>query len=79
MIDAGHLVPYERPTETAQAAAEFLDEELSRWSEEDQERRRRWQSLSRWERVDINDKWRDGLGVKQKSGKGKTGPPPEKL
>lgn len=77
-VDAGHLVPYERPKEAAQASAEFLDHELERWTAEEEDRRQRWAKLSRRERVDINDKWRDGLGVKSKGGAKKTAPP-EKL
>lgn len=77
--DAGHLVPFEKPREAAEASAEFLSEELERWGREDEERRERWGRLSRRERVDINEKWREGLGIKKKEGKGKTGPPPEKL
>lgn len=78
VVDAGHLVPFERPQEAALASAEFLSDELERWSAEEEDRRRIWSQLSRRERVDINDKWRDGLGVKSREQPKKTAPP-EKL
>ncbi|KAK4502286.1 hypothetical protein PRZ48_005711 [Zasmidium cellare] len=78
VVDAGHLVPYERPREAAQVSADFLNDELERWTREDEDRRQRWSKLSRRERVDINDAWRDGLGVKSKGETKKTAPP-EKL
>lgn len=68
-IECGHLVPFERTTDSADACVEFLSEELGRWDREDQNRRQRWERLSRRERVDINDLWREKLGAKKKEGK----------
>lgn len=80
MVDGGHLVPYEKPREVALVSAGFLDEELGRWQGEETERRRKWEALSRRERLDVDDKWREGLRVSmKKEGARKTSPPPEKL
>ena len=57
VLECGHLAVMERPTECADAAVSFIDRELSRWESEEEERKRRSQSLSRRERVSINDKW----------------------
>lgn len=62
VLDCGHLVPLERPRETAIACSEFVDGEVGRWLEEEEERRRVWEGLERKERVDINDLWKDKIG-----------------
>ena len=65
-IDCGHLVPFEKPNETAEVCAAFVFEELERWEAERQDRERRWNRLARRERVDINDLWKKNLGAKQR-------------
>ena len=62
VLNCGHLVAMERPKECADASASFIDRELSRWEAEERERHHRWDNLSRGERVDINDQWRQQLG-----------------
>ncbi|KAK5736548.1 hypothetical protein LTR17_007367 [Elasticomyces elasticus] len=58
VLDCGHLVPMERPTECAEACAGHINHELSRWNDEEQKRQVVWNSLSRRQRVDINDEWK---------------------
>ncbi|KAK5707749.1 hypothetical protein LTR97_000287 [Elasticomyces elasticus] len=58
VLDCGHLVPMERPKECAEACASHINHELVRWNDEEQKRQVVWNSLSRRERVDINDEWK---------------------
>ena len=66
LLDCGHLVPFEMTMECAEASAAFIDRELSRWGDEEEERRKRWEALSRRERVDINDRWREHVSPEKK-------------
>lgn len=61
LLDAGHLVPLEKPAECAEASIEFIVSEIDRWNAEEQRRYERWLSLSRKERVEINDLYRQKL------------------
>lgn len=74
VLDCGHLVPWERTTAAADVSASFVAKELQHWDAEESNRRERWSRLSRKERVDINDAWREHAGAKRISGKGKSAP-----
>lgn len=63
IVDCGHLVAMEKPTECAQACAEFLDQEVSTFEAEERRQQDIWRKLDRKEQVDINDAWRQNLGV----------------
>nr|POF20047.1 abhydrolase domain-containing protein mpah [Quercus suber] len=63
VLDTGHLVAFEKPRDCAEVSAAFIADELGRWETEERERDRRWYSLSRRERVEINDPWRHYLGL----------------
>ena len=63
VLDCGHLVGFEKPGQCAETSVEFIDTELARWDSEERRRSERWNSMSRRERVDINDLWRDHLGL----------------
>ncbi|WPH03762.1 Hypothetical protein R9X50_00664500 [Acrodontium crateriforme] len=63
VIDCGHLVAMERPIECAQACAEFVLRELCTFETEERRRQDIWRQLDTNERVDINDAWRQNLGV----------------
>lgn len=71
VLDCGHLVGMEKPTECADACAEFMVKEMDRWEEKE----RRWdedlRGLDRKERVGINEAWRRNLGLMDEK-KGKT-------
>ena len=62
VLDCGHLVPMERTIQCAEAAASFIDEEVSRWEAEERELDQRWEKLSRQQRTEINDQWREHIG-----------------
>lgn len=64
VLDCGHLVPMERVTESAEAAASFTAVELDRWETSTEEWQSRWQSKPRQERVGIDDEWRAKIGPK---------------
>ncbi|KAK5724948.1 hypothetical protein LTR17_013437 [Elasticomyces elasticus] len=58
VLDCGHLVPMERPTECAEVCASHIAGSLDKWNDEEQKRQAVWNSLSRRQRVDINDEWK---------------------
>ncbi|TKA67520.1 hypothetical protein B0A55_10140 [Friedmanniomyces simplex] len=58
VLDCGHLVPMEMPKECADVCAASIALELDRWDAEERKRHTAWSSLSRRERIDINDEWR---------------------
>lgn len=62
VLDCGHLVPMERVTESAEAAASFTAVELDRWEASTEEWQSRWRSKSRQERVSIDEEWRARIG-----------------
>jgi pimeloyl-ACP methyl ester carboxylesterase len=69
LLECGHLVGMEKPAESAAASADFMAAELQRWDEREKKWDEIWASLSRKERVGINDLWKKQLGVEEKSGK----------
>nr|POE94818.1 hypothetical protein CFP56_74526 [Quercus suber] len=79
LLDTGHLVAFEQPAECAEASAVFIADELRRWEAEERERNKRWYSLSRPERVQMNDRWRHHLGISPKQGTLRPGKPGTKL
>ncbi|KAF7189419.1 Abhydrolase domain-containing protein mpaH [Pseudocercospora fuligena] len=62
VIECGHLVPLEKPKEDAEICAAFVGQELKRWEVDEAERKQVWQNLTRRERVDLNDLWREHVG-----------------
>ena len=65
VLDCGHLVGMEKPTECAESTAAFLDKELERWEVRERQRDEAWSKLERRARVDVNALWREKLGVEQ--------------
>ena len=68
ILDCGHLVCMEKPTDCADAIVPYLGNELSRWDEEERQRDEKWSTLSRQERVGINARWKEALGIEEKPG-----------
>jgi len=64
LVDCGHLVPMEKVTECADAAASFTVSEVSRWEETTRDWQGRWLEKPRRERVSIGDRWREMIGPK---------------
>lgn len=68
VLDCGHLVGFERPVESAEASAAFIDAEVGRWEVQERARDEALKGLSRNERVGINDRWRESVGARAKPG-----------
>ncbi|KAK6387539.1 hypothetical protein LTS17_000808 [Exophiala oligosperma] len=65
VLDSGHLVPMEKVTQCASAAASFVDEEMSRLQEITEAWQRRWLQKSRQERISLDDQWKEMIGPKR--------------
>lgn len=63
MENAGHLVPFERPRETAEAIAPFLVESLTTWQREEDEWNTWWKARSREDRTQITERWKREIGM----------------
>ena len=71
VLDCGHLVGMEKPTECAKACVSFMDKELGRWENEEREWDARLKDLSRKDRVGINELWKRSIeGEKDADHKG---------
>ncbi|KAF2156110.1 alpha/beta-hydrolase [Myriangium duriaei CBS 260.36] len=55
LVDAGHLVPMEKVQETADAAAEWIGNEVGRWKEEEAEVRRELEGVDRRDRARMSE------------------------
>ncbi|KAK3112813.1 hypothetical protein LTR53_010524 [Teratosphaeriaceae sp. CCFEE 6253] len=66
VLNCGHLIPMELPTECAEVCAKHISSELDRRDAAQSERQRVLSSLSRRERVDVNDEWRKRIRQLQK-------------
>jgi pimeloyl-ACP methyl ester carboxylesterase len=64
VLDCGHLVPMEKVTDCADAAASFTASEVSLWEQTTRNWRRGWLEKPRRERVSIDDQWREMIGPK---------------
>ncbi|OCT49969.1 toxin biosynthesis protein [Cladophialophora carrionii] len=62
VLNCGHLVPMERSTECAAAAASFAASELARWEEQTRQEQAQWLTKPRSDRVGIDDEWRRMIG-----------------
>ncbi|KAL8835298.1 MAG: hypothetical protein Q9170_003384 [Blastenia crenularia] len=60
--DAGHLMPMEIVGELADAAAEWLVQEMGRWKQQEKEFKLRWSSKSSLEKQTVSDEWRGRIG-----------------
>jgi hypothetical protein len=60
--NVGHLIPMEAVTACADAAAEWLKQEMQRWVQEEEEWRRAWESKSVRERRMLSEEWKMHVG-----------------
>jgi len=60
--EVGHLVPMIAPQKSADAAADFLSNDLKRWRKEEEEWRRQWESKERLEKMTVNERWKKNIG-----------------
>lgn len=61
--EAGHLMPMEAVGQTADVAADWLELELERWAEEEDEFRKKWSKKPMHEKRMIDDKWKEMMGM----------------
>lgn len=66
VLDCGHLVGMEKPTECAEASAAFIDAELKKWEIRERQNDAIWKELGREDQVGINAEWRQHVGVEEK-------------
>ncbi|KIY01150.1 uncharacterized protein Z520_02702 [Fonsecaea multimorphosa CBS 102226] len=60
--DVGHLVPMESPGQTALQVAQWVGREWKRWQQEEETRRRAWETRSAADKQKIDDRWRKAMG-----------------
>ncbi|KAL8722421.1 MAG: hypothetical protein Q9225_001100 [Loekoesia sp. 1 TL-2023] len=60
--DAGHLMPMEIVGKLADAAAEWLVQEMERWRQQEQEFQAKWNRKSRLEKQTVSEEWKQRIG-----------------
>ncbi|KAL9600121.1 MAG: hypothetical protein Q9219_003377 [cf. Caloplaca sp. 3 TL-2023] len=60
--DAGHLMPMEIVKELADASAEWLAEEIKRWTQQEKEFQTQWHRKSRHEKQTVSEEWKRRIG-----------------
>ena len=58
----GHLIPMIEPERTAEAAGEWLADDLERWRDEEEEFERDWASKSVLEKTTVSKEWEKNIG-----------------
>lgn len=58
----GHFPPMDSVTETAEAAAEWIADEMARWRAQEAEWRQAWGRKTRAERTMISEEWKRMIG-----------------
>ena len=58
----GHLIAMEAVDRTADDAAGWIESELSRWREEEEEYEKQWRSRGRLERQMVDERWKEEIG-----------------
>ena len=59
---AGHLMPMEIASELAAAVADWLTQEMERWTEQDKEFRAKWSRKSKLEKQTVSEEWKRRIG-----------------
>ncbi len=60
--NVGHLVAMEAVTECADAATDWIGDEMQRWRKEEEEHRREWSKKSMLEKTTVDAKWKEMIG-----------------
>ncbi len=58
----GHLIAMEASERAAEETAKWIESELVRWREEEEEWEREWRGKSLQEKQGLDDKWREAMG-----------------
>ena len=62
VLDCGHFVPMEKPKETVEAAASFVDSQMDRWEQQRRFFERQWNQKPREQQLTLDDEWLKGIG-----------------
>ena len=62
--NTGHMIPLEKPAETARATAEWITQEIKRWTAEEEDHVRVWGAKSRKEKQQLDEEWKSWMGGK---------------
>ena len=60
--DAGHLIPMEIVEESADAAANWLAQEMERWAQQEKEFQAKWSQKTRAEKQTVSEEWKYRVG-----------------
>ncbi|RVX70369.1 hypothetical protein B0A52_05868 [Exophiala mesophila] len=60
--NTGHMIPLERPTQTARLVAEWVGNEVGRWKDSREEWNRMWKGKSLKEKQSLDSTWKDWMG-----------------
>jgi pimeloyl-ACP methyl ester carboxylesterase len=61
--DVGHLMPMEAVGQTADAALDWLDSEMQRWTKEEDEFRKMWSTKPMRGKRMVDDEWKEMMGL----------------
>lgn len=70
--DAGHLIPMEIVDESADAAAEWLAQEMERWAQQEKEFHARWRGKTQVEKQTVSEEWKQEICRDPKASSGKS-------
>jgi pimeloyl-ACP methyl ester carboxylesterase len=63
LVDAGHLIAFEKPDVVGEAIADFANRDLKRWESERNLFERRWKERERKDRAVIDAAWKEHIGA----------------
>ncbi|KAL4807728.1 Alpha/beta hydrolase family-domain-containing protein [Aspergillus unguis] len=66
VLKAGHMHPFERVSETAEGAGEWIATEAKRWREEESRINDGWKDLSARERIGLSKEWQEMRDINEK-------------
>ncbi|KAL8682207.1 MAG: hypothetical protein Q9186_001745 [Xanthomendoza sp. 1 TL-2023] len=69
---AGHLIPMEIVEESANAAAEWLAQEMERWLQQEEAFRAKWNNRTRAEKQTVSEEWKQKVGGDPRASLGKS-------
>ncbi|KAL8799774.1 MAG: hypothetical protein Q9182_005640 [Xanthomendoza sp. 2 TL-2023] len=70
--DAGHLIPMEIVEESADAAADWLAQEMKRWMQQEEAFQANWRNRTRAEKQTVSEEWKQKVGGDPRASLGKS-------
>ena len=67
--DAGHLIPMEFVEKTADAAAEWVGQEMGLWRKNEEKWRKEWDEKSKLDKMIVSEEWKEKIGGEPSRGK----------